>query len=249
MTEERFRLLANRLIRKNIDDRAERMAAVDTLISEYVGSSGEIPDSHIMDKLSDYVLMEELKNTDAYKMRHEDYPILSHTQRSTRKSSEVPLFEVAERLSMTDVELHRHEEPEKKLLAEINREVRKYRELNRAQPVISRKTTEEELQHYSKLQPSGPSLFRDKEHIEWSLEVRRRDNFTCQKCGVHKRVGLHAHHIEAYNVAVELRNEVNNGITLCKKCHREFHETYGYGDNTRAQLDEWMRREWSFDEL
>ena len=246
MTEDKFRLLANRLIRKNIADRADRIAAIDALISEYEESSGEIPDSRILDKLSDHLLSEEMKDISAHKMQRDEYPILSHTQRASRHSNEVPLCQMEDKFSTIDIELHRHEDIAKKLIAEINREARYYRKLNEKQPVYTRMMTEEERIYYSSLNDSK-SLFRGREHVEWSLEVRRRDNFTCQKCGVYRRSGLHAHHIEAYNVAVELRNEVNNGITLCGNCHNDFHDIYGYGGNTREQLNEWMRGDWAFE--
>ena len=246
MTEAKFRLLANKLIRKNIADRVERIAAIDALISEYVGSSGQVPDSRILDKLTDYLLSEEMKDVSAHKMQRDEYPILSHTQRASRQSTEVPLCQMSDKLSTIDIELYRHEDSSKKLMAEVNREARYYRKLNEKQPVHVRIMTEEERTHYSLLVDSK-ALFRGKEHVEWSLEVRRRDNFTCQKCGVYRRSGLHAHHIEAYNVAVDLRNEVINGITLCSSCHNDFHDTYGYGGNTRDQLNEWMRGDWSFE--
>ena len=35
----------------------------------------------------------------------------------------------------------------------------------------------------------------------------------------------------------KLRTDVNNGITLCKTCHKEFHDIYGYTNNTKEQLD------------
>jgi len=74
----------------------------------------------------------------------------------------------------------------------------------------------------------------------WAREVKVRDNFTCQACGI-RGVKLASHHIEAWNHARELRFDVNNGITLCEECHNDFHDTYGRGYNTREQFDEWLR--------
>jgi hypothetical protein len=247
VTEERFRLLANRLIRKNIQDRSERMAEVDRLVLEYVESAGEIPDSHVLDKLSDYILSEEIKDSNPSKMSRNEYPILSRSQRDLRIGTEVTLCLVREVVSSTDIELHRYEEPRKRLKAEINRETNHYKILNKSQPVTTRRMTEAESDYYSSLPTPEWAAYRGKDHIGWSLEVRRRDNFTCQKCGVHKQIGLHAHHIEAYNTAVELRNDINNGITLCRKCHRDFHATYGYGGNNHDQLQKWMEGDWLFE--
>jgi len=60
----------------------------------------------------------------------------------------------------------------------------------------------------------------------WRSAVFKRDNYTCKKCG---QIGyeLNAHHIYNYSDYIDLRVEVNNGITLCKKCHIQFHKEYG----------------------
>lgn len=60
------------------------------------------------------------------------------------------------------------------------------------------------------------------EYRKWRLAVIRRDNYTCQKCG--KRGGiLQAHHVKPYKDHPELRHDVNNGVTLCLKCHSDEH--------------------------
>lgn len=53
-------------------------------------------------------------------------------------------------------------------------------------------------------------------------EVLARDHYTCQICG---KVGgkLNVHHVKKFSQYPELRFDVNNGITLCEKCHREVH--------------------------
>lgn len=58
----------------------------------------------------------------------------------------------------------------------------------------------------------------------WRESVFQRDNWTCQKC--HVRGGkLEAHHIKPFAVFPELRFDLNNGITLCKSCHRKDEST------------------------
>jgi len=52
----------------------------------------------------------------------------------------------------------------------------------------------------------------------WRKAVFERDNFTCQKCGK-RGCKLEAHHIKEWADFPELRYDVDNGQTLCKKCH------------------------------
>jgi group I intron endonuclease len=75
----------------------------------------------------------------------------------------------------------------------------------------------------------------------WKKAVLERDNFTCQVCG--KKGGkLHAHHINNFSDFPELRFAIDNGITLCKKCHKEFHHLYGVKNNTKEQLEDFFKK-------
>jgi ribosomal protein L37AE/L43A len=76
------------------------------------------------------------------------------------------------------------------------------------------------------------------EYAYWRTKVYLRDNYTCQKCSV--RGGkLEAHHKESYCDNKLLRIVVENGITLCKTCHRSFHKIYGKKPNSE-QLKKWL---------
>ena len=69
---------------------------------------------------------------------------------------------------------------------------------------------------------------------QWRSDIFTRDDFTCQNCGI-KGVFLEAHHIESFSkifyrnkiktrkqaiLCEELWN-INNGLTLCEKCHKK----------------------------
>lgn len=73
----------------------------------------------------------------------------------------------------------------------------------------------------------------------WREAVFARDNWTCQKTGI-KGCDLVAHHILNFSKYPELRFAIDNGITLSKKAHQEFHKKYGIKNNTREQLNEFL---------
>jgi len=56
---------------------------------------------------------------------------------------------------------------------------------------------------------------------KWSLDIKYKDNWICQSCGSTKE--LNAHHIFHKAKYPNLSLNLNNGITLCYKCHRETH--------------------------
>lgn len=60
----------------------------------------------------------------------------------------------------------------------------------------------------------------------WRKSVFERDGWTCQEC---KEWGgrLHSHHIKPFASYPNLRFDVDNGETLCKKCHRARHRRVG----------------------
>ena len=60
------------------------------------------------------------------------------------------------------------------------------------------------------------------EYTIWRKSVFERDNYTCQICGK-KGCELNAHHIKSFSGYPNFRYDVSNGITLCKKCHKEVH--------------------------
>lgn len=77
------------------------------------------------------------------------------------------------------------------------------------------------------------------EYLNWRTAVFQRDDWTCQKC--FKRWWItHAHHINNFADYRDLRVDVNNGITLCWKCHKEFHHLYGNQNNIPEQISKFL---------
>ena len=74
----------------------------------------------------------------------------------------------------------------------------------------------------------------------WREAVFARDNWTCQKTGI--RGGkLHPHHIQNFTQFPELRFAIDNGIALSEKAHIEFHKKYGKKNNTKEQINEFLK--------
>ena len=89
-----------------------------------------------------------------------------------------------------------------------------------------------------------PELSKIRLSIEyrlWREAVFARDNWTCQKYEI-KGCVLHAHHIQNFIQFPELRFAIDNGITLSKKAHKEFHKKYGNQNNTKEQIIEFLKK-------
>lgn len=84
-----------------------------------------------------------------------------------------------------------------------------------------------------------------KKYKEWRDSIFKRDSWTCQKCGSNKG-DKHAHHLNRFtNIIQDIHKkfplfnlkdiaesysplwDISNGITLCKKCHRDTHREEG----------------------
>lgn len=89
----------------------------------------------------------------------------------------------------------------------------------------------------------GFEHYSDKRHSmeykKWRSSVFERDLYICRKCGC---IGgrLNAHHIYNYATYEDLRFDIGNGVTLCEKCHKEFHHINGYINTNKEQLDSFI---------
>lgn len=83
-----------------------------------------------------------------------------------------------------------------------------------------------------------PKGFKPSTSREVQPELRqirfKIDNYTCQKCGVHKdelNCGLHCHHLEGIKWDPLESTDFDRVITVCKYCHNEIHKKEGCGYN------------------
>ena len=88
--------------------------------------------------------------------------------------------------------------------------------------------------------PLRIKIYRSDIFRNWRKEVFKRDNWTCQECGV---IGgsLQAHHIKSFSDIIkdnqiktledalkcEELGDINNGVCLCIECHK-LTDTYGW---------------------
>lgn len=89
----------------------------------------------------------------------------------------------------------------------------------------------------NKLQNSIRKLTDSK---DWTKSIFERDYYTCQRC-MKGNNQLEAHHLIGVSQLIKMNKiktvneakqcnmlwDLNNGVTMCKKCHREFHNLFG----------------------
>ena len=74
--------------------------------------------------------------------------------------------------------------------------------------------------------PEHERVRKSKDYAIWRDAVFMRDDYTCQEC--EQRGGtLNADHIKPFALYPELRLAIDNGRTLCVKCHHNT-STHGY---------------------
>lgn len=76
----------------------------------------------------------------------------------------------------------------------------------------------------------------------YKKKVRERDGNRCQKCGT--RHNLTCHHIMPKMTHPELIDKLDNLITLCDSCHRNYHYVFLEDDNNKTNEETF--KEWFF---
>jgi hypothetical protein len=81
---------------------------------------------------------------------------------------------------------------------------------------------------YTGTYPEQKAKRKTEEYKKWRVAVFERDNYTCQneQCN-HTCYILNAHHIYPFKDCYEddeILYNIDNGITLCEECHREYHK-------------------------
>ena len=73
--------------------------------------------------------------------------------------------------------------------------------------------------------PLRDRMKKSPEYRKWRTRVFKRDNYTCWICEM--KGYLQPHHLKSFTFYPKLAFNINNGLTLCKFCHKTY-TNYGY---------------------
>ena len=91
------------------------------------------------------------------------------------------------------------------------------------------------------------SRFEDQDYTLWARRIKELDRYICRICGKKynwkdtENERFHSHHLNSWDIHINERYDINNGVCLCSRCHLSFHQLFGKGNNTRAQFIEFMK--------
>lgn len=83
----------------------------------------------------------------------------------------------------------------------------------------------------------------------WKTAVRKRCNYTSviTKEKYQPRQRYVCHHLNSFDVYEDQRYLPENGVFLKREIHKQFHEVYGFGNNTEAQFAEFCQGYYNID--
>lgn len=237
-----------RSVKQVVEDKLSPEAAitdVDVMIERYIEETGDVPANVFLESMADAILSDMMTDTAINKMSTTEYPILSGTQELRRTKSsgargsspynyhEVPLVvEEVEAAYSKYAEPYIYANYDK--YSETLSDYERYSALNKKQRVTILSPAIRECTP----QPTDGRLYLRK---VWADSVKKRDKYRCQKPECRSRNGImHAHHIKNYADNPELRFDTDNGVTLCERCHTDFHSLYGKKYTNGVQLREFF---------
>lgn len=125
---------------------------------------------------------------------------------------------------------------------EIRQQIKATKKARPTRYWLGKNRTEEQKKQISQTKKNSPKTVRGEKHhnwkggvtkehnkirgsleyVLWRNEVYKRDYWTCRICKIKCTKGnIVAHHIKKFSDFPELRFIVENGLTLCRKCHIE----------------------------
>ena len=104
-----------------------------------------------------------------------------------------------------------------------NKEIVKKRNAlySKMHPEVAFKANMKHLEKYGKMLEMNKHVFQYA-LLSWSKTIKKLDNYMCKLCD--STTNINAHHFQPKQHFPELILDINNGITLCKKCHMLIHQ-------------------------
>ena len=107
------------------------------------------------------------------------------------------------------------------------------------------------VHRYGKENPNYKEDKTDEERIlqrgilgysDWRKAVYERDSYTCVVCGDNEGGNLQAHHLNGYADFPQQRLDVDNGVTLCNKCHKKYHTQFSYFHSRKEDFYKFLKQ-------
>lgn len=118
---------------------------------------------------------------------------------------------------------------EKKVKQNRKRRAKEIKEYGKMYYIVNK----EKIKRYTKKRmaenPEQFLEFAGRKREAWRQSIYKKFNYMCQACRTYlpKKNGLNAHHIFPKSDFPNLKYNLDNGICLCKDCHKDFHKKFG----------------------